>query len=418
MPPRTPAAALDAEAVATGRAFPVGLSLGPPPGSRTPDGRDGLEEVAANGVSVIRTGTATWSLDRLDEQIASVERVHEVARARGLTCWLALGQTPNLPPAPRGKSDDERLLTRIVAAFRDDPALVAYKGIDEPRNPARGRDYVRPAGMIRAYRKLKTLDARHPVVVVHAPRSTAAQLTPYRPACDIAGVDVYPVSYPPGVHVGRRRDIAVVGDVATTLRRAAGRKPFWMTLQVAFSGVIPSKADPATVPRFPSLVQERFMAYQAIVHGARGLFFFGGHLQEVMAPEDAASGWNWTFWRRVLRPLVSELASRELRPALVAPNPRLGASFTPRNAAIEFAFRRTADALFLIAVKTGGAPVLVEFSGLPRTVKGGEVLFEYVQEPLPPPITGHQVRRPITVSGGSFRDWFVAHDARVYRFPR
>ena len=51
------------------------------------------------------------------------------------------------------------------------------------------------------------------------------------------------------------------------------------------------------------------MAYQAIVNGARGLAFFGGHLTADRAPADAQAGWNWTFWERVLRPLVEELTS-------------------------------------------------------------------------------------------------------------
>ena len=87
-----------------------------------------------------------------------------------------------------------------------------------------------------------------------------------------------------------------------------------MTLQIAWSGVAPSKETPDLVPRFPSLTQERFMAYQAIVNGARGLVFFGGHLTEVCTPDDAKAGWNWTFWRQVLRPVVHELSSSQLRP--------------------------------------------------------------------------------------------------------
>ena len=60
-----------------------------------------------------------------------------------------------------------------------------------------------------------------------------------------------------------------------------------MTLQIAWSGAALSKDAPNIVPRFPSLPQERFMAYQAIVNGARGLVFFGGHLTEVCTPDDA-----------------------------------------------------------------------------------------------------------------------------------
>jgi hypothetical protein len=44
-------------------------------------------------------------------------------------------------------------------------------------------------------------------------------------------------------------------------------------------------------------------------------------------------------------------------------------------------------------------------------------LFEYVQEPPPPPIgAGRQVFRSIAVAKGGFRDWLGPQDARVYRF--
>ena len=62
------------------------------------------------------------------------------------------------------------------------------------------------------------------------------------------------------------------------------------------------------------------MAYQAVVNGARGLTFFGGHLTQIATPADAQVGWNWTFWNRVLKPLLSELTSSAVAPALVAPN--------------------------------------------------------------------------------------------------
>ena len=158
------------------------------------------------------------------------------------------------------------------------------------------------------------------------------------------------------------------------------------------------------------------MAYQAIVNGARGLIFFGGHLTAVMTPDDAASGWNWTFWRRVLRPVVSELGSSALQPALVAPNVTPGVKTA--NSQIELVTRRTATHLYVIAVRTAGATSRVGFTGLPRKRDGtaitrGEVLFEYQQQPLPPPTGGRQVLRPISVSQNGFRDWFAPHDRRA-----
>ena len=49
------------------------------------------------------------------------------------------------------------------------------------------------------------------------------------------------------------------------------------------------------------------MIYDAIVNGARGLVFYGGQIAKCHSRSDRARGWNWTFWRRALRPLVREL---------------------------------------------------------------------------------------------------------------
>src|SRR4029077_3662540 len=101
--------------------------------------------------------------------------------------------------------------------------------------------------------------------------------------------------------------------------------------------------------RFPSLFDERFMAYQAIVAGARGLTFFGGHLTQVASPPDAAAGWNWTFWEHVLRPLVTELASPIVRPALIGPNSK--ATVTAAQTGVELVAREDAAHLYVIAVR-------------------------------------------------------------------
>src|ERR1035437_6631706 len=118
----------------------------------------------------------------------------------------------------------------------------------------------------------------------------------------------------------------------------------------------------ARVPRFPNLQEERFMAYQAIVNGARGLIFFGGHLTQIATPADAAAGWNWTYWERVLRPVVAELSSATLAPALAAADakPTVKAS----TAAVELVTREASGFLYLIAVRRSGATSRVRFTGL------------------------------------------------------
>lgn len=164
------------------------------------------------------------------------------------------------------------------------------------------------------------------------------------------------------------------------------------------------------------------MAYQAIVNGARGLAFFGGHLTQIASPADAQAGWNWTFWERVLRPLFAELTSTAVAPALIAPNARTTVKASVED--VQLVAREAEGFLYVIAVRRGSATSRVGFSGLPRRrdgrpITGGQVLFEYVQDPLPPPIEpDKQTFRSVGVSNGRFRDWLGQHDVRVYRFRR
>jgi hypothetical protein len=386
--------------------FPIVLANGPPPA--------GLEEVAGSGVTMLRTGIADWSEPRLDAQIAAERAKLDAAAAHGLSCWLWLGTLTNLPPG--APSPAERLLTRVVEGLQDHRGLGAWKGHDEPRNPFHPARSIPPANLARGHRKVNALDPDHPLVIVQAPRGSVDGLVPYRPALDIAGVDIYPVSYPPGVHSDRKnKDISVVGDVTQWIRKAAGAKPVWVTLQIAWSGVAPTKQNPNIVPRFPSKDELRFMAYQAIVNGARGLVFFGGHLTQVASPADAAAGWNWTFWREALQPLVQQLSSSSLAPALVAAASRSKVVAGTKD--VELVTRQTDRFLYVIAVRRGGATSQVRFTGLPKSLRGGQVLFEFAQDPPPPPIgAGTQKFRSVAASGGAFRDWLAPHDTRVYRF--
>jgi hypothetical protein len=408
--------------IAGKKVFPIGLSNPPPLGRTTPAGVDGLKEVADGGVSFIRTGHGQWAPGQLAQQVAVERAMLDAAAANGLHCWLYLGEVPNLPARAAGQqaSAREQMLSSIATSLKNHPGLGAYKGVDEPRNPFRGANWIRPEGLVRAIRRLKALDPNHPLVIIQAPRGTVAQLTPYRPTFDITGADIFPIAYPPGEHSDLpNKDISVVGDVTRKMMRAAGGKPVWMTLQIAWTGTITSARRPTVVPRFPTLHDLRFMAYDAIICGARGLNFFGGHLTQVTRPVDAAAGWNWTFWEQALRPLVQELTSTAVGPALVAP---AGPAVKPSANDIDVVTRREGRFLYVLAARRGGATSRVGFTGLPRKqdgspLRGGQVLFEYVQQPPPPPIgAGEQQFRSVGVANNGFRDWFGPHDVHVYRF--
>jgi hypothetical protein len=400
------------------KVFPIGLSEAPPQGGKTRDGRDAWAEVASAGANFVRTGLREWNLQQIDNQIAAERARMDAAAAHGLYCWPRLGNAGNLPPpaADGQPSVNEQLLVKIGNGLKTHAALGAYKGVDEPAwggTPA--------AGLARARTRLRAIDPDHPIVITQAPLGTVASLVPYRPAFDITGADIYPVAYPPGQHSDLpNKDISVVGDVTKKMINAAGAKPVWMTLQIAWSGITPNQQRPDLVPRFPTLQEERFMAYQAIVNGARGLIFFGGQLTQVMRPRDAQLGWNWTFWELVLRPLLVELTSPSVLPALIAPVAQ--AAVTASAADVELTARRSGDFLHVIAVRRGGTTSRVTVSGLPPRQGGaqltaGQVMFEYAQDPLPPPIqVDKQQFRYVKVENGSFKDWFGPHDTHVYRF--
>jgi hypothetical protein len=195
-----------------------------------------------------------------------------------------------------------------------------------------------------------------------------------------------------------------------------------MTLQIASSGTAASHSKPNVIPRFPTLHDERFMAYHAIVRGARGLTFFGGHLTQVCSPDDAAHGWNWSFWRQVVRPIVHQVASADLQPALTAPNApdqiRTRLPGTATGTDVELVARRAGGFLYVIAVNTGASGLKwIELTGLPGGTTSGEVLFEYVRQQPPPPWNpAQQVPRQVAVASGAFQDVFAPFDVHVYRF--
>jgi hypothetical protein len=421
VPPATIDPATGSLNIAGKKIFPLIVSDAPPLTGKTPDGKDAWEELSHGGLGAnfIRSGrtlASPWTLAQVDAQIAAERTRMDAAEAHGLHCWLRLVNAANLPAPTTAASIPEQLLVKIATALKGHDALGAYKGADEPAHGGTA-----PDGLVRAYQKLKTVDPDHPIVIVQAPTGPAADLVPYRPAFDITGADIYSIAYGHQHSDLPNTDISVVGDMTKKMVNAAGGKPVWMTLQIAWSGVIPTQQHPGTVPRFPSLPEQRFMAYQAIVNGARGLAFFGGDYTEVMRPRDAATGWNWTFWELVLRPLLIELNSPTVQPALVAaaaPHP-----VTTTATDVELTTRTAGNYLYVIAVRRSPTTTnKVQFAGLPTKNDGaqitsGEVAFEYAQDPPAPPARPDKQRfRKVTATNGGFQDWLGPHDARVYRF--
>jgi hypothetical protein len=376
------------------KVFPIGFTLGPAPGAKAPDGREGLAVLADAGGLLLRTGTMNGENGRWDDATIASEKEWEAAAARnGMYCMPWLHELALVKDSDRVKTAK---LKRIVDMFRNNPGLGYWKGPDEPEW---GKLSVEQAK--NAYEIIKQEDPNHPVWTIQAPRGSITTLRPYVDTYDIGGMDVYPVSEPAGSHSNLpNKQISMVGDYTKMMMEVQeGRKPVTMTLQIAWSGV----AKPGKKLMFPTFQQERFMAYEAIIDGSRGLTFFGGQLPTTLRGRDSELGWNWTFWDHVLAPVMKEIGNNSpLQPALVAPNSKLSIHCT--GAGMEYVVRQTDDALYILACKRQGPAIQAEFTGLPSDISRGQVMYE--------------AKKTVATNHGTFTDMFGPFDVHVYVFPR
>jgi len=160
---------------------------------------------------------------------------------------------------------------------------------------------------------LRQLDPKHPVWMNHAPRNRLADLAAFGRAADIAGCDIYPVPEYRGGHSDLAdRSLSCVGAYTDIMQASIPGKPVWMVLQgFGWADIQPdSSEEEKKINRRPTFAESRFMAFDAIVHGARGILYWGTAYIE----KDSA------LWNDLLK-LIRELA--ELQPVLSAPDSAL-----------------------------------------------------------------------------------------------
>lgn len=385
--------------------FGISVAVLPPPDGKTPEGKSAWQEFADGGVNLARIVPNVggenygWS----DQGYKLVHDYLDQLAAAHIYAWLWLGEDI----AHFSEKDTAKVekFKKVVETNRNHPALAFWKGEDEPlwgEMNSKEKGTKAPQTLALPYKMLHQLDPNHPMVVIQAPRGTVQELAGYRNVLDVTGADVFPISYPPGGHLANfpNKDISSVGDWTKMLVEAAGGKPIWMTLQVSFSGT----ATPGKTLRMPTFPQERFMTYQAIINGANALNYFGGANKLTLNQRDAKLGYNWTFWESVLKPVLAEInAKGPLAEALVAPNSKL--PIKAKGEGMELCAREVGKELYILAcsrepLKTNQ----IEFTGLPKDISEGVVLFE---EP-----------RKVTAKDGAMKDWFAPYDVHVYKFSK
>jgi len=151
-----------------------------------------------------------------------------------------------------------------VKANKDHPSLLFWEFEDEPLLNKVAADQARKGQAI-----VRQLDPNHPLLVVEWPAS-ADRFSEWNDLGDIYGTDLYPIPRSKGYGSLPNKDVTQMRDYLAAIRAARGNRPTMLVLQ-AWSW------DPLKFGRegYPTVAESRFMAYQAVVHGAKALFYYG-----------------------------------------------------------------------------------------------------------------------------------------------
>ena len=237
-----------------------------------------------------------------------------------------------------------------------------------------------------AYGIMRRLMPTHLFWQNQAPRNTIEDLARYCRGADVSGMDIYPVEGESHSDLGNKT-LSVVGDeVDKNHQTVHGRKPIWAILQ-GFGWSVWEK-DPSVHKRAPTWEETRFMAYDAIVHGATGIIYWGASY------EDRDSD-IWDSLRR----MASEL--KELIPALVSPEV-VNVEAESADGAVIAMGRRVEGKLWVLAVNERDTEVDATIQ-LPGPAESLERWRENGDGP--------QVR------GGDLIDSFGPYGVHVYREP-
>jgi hypothetical protein len=355
-----------------------------------------LQLLAKAGANLIRCG----SLKDLDR-----------AQSAGLAAWVPL-------PFQEGATDS---LRKRVIELKDHPALAIWEGPDEViwnftafsglketagftredwwNQKPKAREYARREGarilpnIRNAIAMIRELDKRDRQVWINeAAESDVIYVRGYMDSIDITGCDYYPVKE-------TIRNLPAIGRITDRWLATGHGKPVWMVLQ-AFSW---HKGDPKRYQgiAYPKFHETRFMAWDAIVHGAKGVIYWGSETIDLPA------------FRTSLYAMTAELAA--LQPFLIAPYVE-GAKIRLIEGDLEnldnrvrrgvrTMIRRSGDDWLVVLVNEDDVRHLgVEVSGLPQ-LDGRELHLLYGDE-------------PVTVSAGEITTRMQAYETKIFSTSR
>ena len=350
-----------------------------------PKSDDPYATLVGNGYNYVRTGSSA-DLDK--------------AQKNGLHGWFYTGPV-NEKDTLQGK---QRLKER-VNAVKDHPALLFYEIADEPAftwMSAKAR--ISPERMKKAYDVIKNADGKHAVITNHAPVNLISTLKKYNTSCDLVSFDIYPI-VPPGIRPsfalwpdGEQGDllncyISQVGEYVDKMKKVVDNKRavFAVLQGFAWEMLKPGAERDTSKVLYPTFQQERFMFYNAIVHGANGIVIWGTSY----TPQASKFIHDLNRATRELAEMQEVLSARTTKNNIKKEYIETGHSV---DAGVEFITKEIKGKLYMISVNSDKNPVKVIFSGL-QEYKSAKVLKE---------------GRSTNIENGKFTETYKPFDVHVF----
>jgi hypothetical protein len=257
--------------------------------------------------------------------------------------------------------------------------------------------------LTRGWELVWELDQTHVMWQNHAPMNSIADMRHHNRGVNAAGCDIYPVVFTTGApgSLLPKTDVTAVGVFTQRNDAAAPGKACWMVLQGFGYKDIREPLFP-TDPvhgRRPIYQETRFMAYDALLHGADAILYWGTSYIE----KDSQ------LWRDILS-VVKEL--RALEPAIVGVKPPAApvvvaeTNWAPLDGGDpKLMLRQCDEDWVLIAVNEAPVGVAFDVHGLPGALNGRKLYRLYSDEEH-------------LVENGAFHDGIKMHDVGVYATSR
>jgi hypothetical protein len=331
---------------------------------------------------------------------ADSAQISEAAR-NNLNVWIYTNAIDE-----KNSESSKKSLKEVITKFKNHSNLLFWEIEDEPAYTWMSKEArVSPEKLKTAYDFIKSIDNSHAIFTNHAPVNLISTLKRYNNSCELVAVDVYPV-VPHGIKptYALHRD-GLQGDLLNTYSSQVGeyidkmkivvedKKPVFAVLQgFAWEMLKPENERDTSMILYPTYEQSRFMAYNAIVHGAKGVIYWGTNY----TPQPSQFITDLYRVTGELAGMQEVLSAKDAENSISIEYHELGHSV---DTGVEFITKNINGKMYLITTNSDKNPVKVTFSGL-NNLKEVTVLKE---------------NRKFKIEDGKFTDEYEPFDVHLYK---